>query len=226
MLKIISIFLGIAFLEIGIYISIFHSGVLSDHILNIVVYKEYLNEYLVMSLLFIFLFKRNKIIDIFLYLLFIFVLFVDVIQFMSYYYTNNFITIDALDNLSQILLFLNKFTVMISILFIIIVINILYFLQKINIKNRGKAFIIIFIITILNFYLYNLNKHKNDIFDEYNIEKGPVLNFIKVVKTYFTPLKILNIKLSKEEKEFAIKSHLLVNPDSKYPLKKSFFLSK
>jgi len=223
MLKIISLFLGLAFLEIITYIVIFHNGILENNILNFVVYKEYLNEYLVLSLLFIFLFKRNKIIDIFLYLLFIFVLLVDTIQFMSYYYTNNFITIDALDNMSQILLFLNKFTIFILILFIFIIIGSVYFLQKINIKNRRKFFIIIFVISVLNFYLYNLNKHKNDIFDEYNVEKGPVLNFIKVIKTYLTPIKILNIKLSEEEKEFAIKSHLLVNPDSKYPLEKSYF---
>ena len=226
MLKIVSLFLLIVVIEVSLYISIFHVSILDKGILNLVVYKEYINEYLVLSLLFILFYGRQKFLNFILIVLSIFIFIIDIIQFLSYYYTDSFLTIDAFDNLSQILLFLNKTTIVSSMIFIIFILIFIYFLMKVKIKDRLFSFMIILVLTTFNFYFYYLNKDKNDIFDEYNIEKGPVLNFIKVVKTYFTPLQIKNVKLTQKEKEFAVKHNLIHNLNSKYPLEKNYFYNK
>jgi len=222
MLKIVSIFLGIAFFEILCYILFFHHGITSN-ISNLIVYKEYLNEYLILSLLFLLFFKKNKYTDILLYLLIAFVFIVDIAQFFSYYYSGAFLTITAFDNANQFLLFANKYTILVIMLVLIFYILLIIYLNKIKIDNKKPAFILLFVITFLNLYIYSQSHTKNIIIDKYSIEKGPIKSFVKVIIQYFEPITITKVTLTKQEVDFAIQKKLIYDYNATYPMLKNFF---
>ncbi len=225
-LFLVVLFLLIAFIWIGLHIYFFDRGIL-ENIFNLVVYKEYLNEYLVLALLFILFFKKNKYIDFLLYLLFTFVLFVDFIQFLSRYYSGAFITIAALDNVSNVLLFANLKVFVAVTIFVLFYSLLMFVLLKIKkVKYRKIGLGVLVLITGLNFYLYYLNKKKDDVFEKFAIEKGPVLTFVKVIYKYFNPPKIENIKLTKEEINLAKRLYLINDYNSSYPIIKNFFYKK
>jgi len=228
MFKIIVFLLSVAFLEVALYALFLHTGIMKD-IFNLVVYKEYFNEYLILSLLFILLFKRNKILDFILMAFLGLILLIDFIQFIAYFYSGSFLTLDALDNANQALLFFNKYILIACIIFVFIyglAIFLSVKIKNVTKKERIYAFLFVVSLVIINFYTYYKNKNKNLIFDEFAVEKGPVLSFIKTLHQYFSPIKITNVNLSEEEKEFAVKNNLIVNFNSQYPLMKSFFYKR
>ena len=205
--------LFIPLIEILLYIFLFHCDCLANfNLFAYGIYKEYWNEYLALLLIAILLYKRNKILDILIIILFSFIYLVDIIQLISYYYTDTFVTIDAFQNLDQILLFLN-----IKLIFaLIFALSLLYIaiilIHKTNFKTRFRHLLILIIFIALNFSLYEFerNEYQGTLYDTCRIEKGPVFIFINTLKYYFKSKENIFVeKLSDQECDIGKKLNIL-----------------
>lgn len=205
----------IPLIEIFLYVSLFHCECLSYFNFSaFAIYKEYWNEYLAFSILTILLYKRNKILDIILIILFLSIFSIDTIQIISYYYTDSFITIDAFQNLDQILLFFNFKMVSILILaFLMLFVSILL-IHKTNYTYRYKYLLAILFFTIINFSFYEIerNKYQGTLYSTCRIDKGPILVFMQTLKYYLNTKNSLIIeKLSDDDCKVGKKLNLLDN---------------
>ena len=208
--------------EILLYIFLFHCNCLSNfNFLAYAIYKEYWNEYLALFFPILLLYKRNKILNILLITLFLCVFTVDVIQVISYYYTDSFVTIDAFQNFDQILLFLNIKLVGILILICSLFIISVIMIHKTNYSHRFKYLLAILFFTIINFSFYEIEReqYQRTLYDTCRIEKGPIIVFVKTIKYYFNSKKnILVEKLSNDDCNVGRKLNLL---DDKCKIKKN-----
>lgn len=240
---ILKFFILLGLLELYVYFSVFQFTDGSEGLANFSngfgVLDIFFLEFLLMALAAIWMVSHRKILRRIFYFILAFFILIHCIQFLSVYFSNDFLTLDALLNVKNISLMLNFFNLSVllapplslTFLFAFIVKKI----RPIPLAwwKKGVFSFLIFLIAVLSYSYRHFNTERKK--NIHNLEKrltighsAPLLSMTKLFReaVFGNTKKRKNIQLSSYDLKIARKFGFTIQADRYYPLKKDWISKK